>query len=84
MSEDLLASETIGPEPRLSFLPVMITRLMLSLKKAATSQVNGWSFGEPTTHSTIRFAERQGGAATRNEIRLDTFVSTNEGIQSPA
>jgi len=83
MSGDFISSETIGSETRLSFLPVMITRLMLSLKKAATSQVNGWSFGEPTIHSTIRFAERRGGVATRNEIRLDTFVSTHEGIQSP-
>jgi len=60
---------------------VMITRLLLSLREAASSQENGWSLGEPTTHTTIRFAERRGGAATRDEISLDTFASTNEGTQ---
>ena len=82
MSGDLITSETVGSEPCLSFLPVMVTRLMLSLKKAATSQDNGWSLGESTTHSTTRFAERRGGVFTRDEIRLDTFVSTYEEIQS--
>jgi len=82
MSRNLFASKTIMSEPRLSFLPVMITRLMLSLKKATSSQENGWSLGEPTTHSTMRFAERQGGVATRHEMRLDTFGNTHEGTQS--
>lgn len=82
MSRDLITSETVGFEPRLSFLPVMITRLMLSLKKAATLQDNGWSLGESTTHSTTRFAQLQSGVATRDEIRLDTFASTYEEIQS--
>ena len=83
-SGDLTASEITGPEPRLRFVPVMITRLMLSLKKAATPQEDGWSLGEPTTHNTMRFAERRGGVATRDEIPLDTFASTHEGTQSRA
>jgi len=67
------------------YLPVMITRLLLSLKKANASQVRAaWSLGEITTHTTMRFAERRGGVATRDEIPLDTFVDTCEGSQSQA
>ena len=79
MSGYYFASETIGSEPRLRFIPVMITRLMLSLKKAASSQERGWSLGESNTHATMRFAERRGGIPTRDEICLDTFASTREG-----
>ena len=79
MSGHLIVSETVGSEPRLSFVPVMITRLMLSLKKAATPQENRWSFGEPTAHSAIRFAERRDGGTTRYESHLDTFASIHEG-----
>ena len=60
----------------------MITRLLLSLKKAAASKKeHGWSFGEPTTHTTMRFARRQGDT-TRDEIHLDTFASMQEGTES--
>jgi len=59
----------------------MITRLLLSLKEAAVSQEQGWSLGERTAHATMRFAERRGGVATRDEISLDTFASTHEGTQ---
>ena len=79
MSRYFFASETMGSEPRLRFIPVMITRLMLSLKKAASSQEHGWSFGEPNTHATIRFAERRSDISTRDEICLDTLASTREG-----
>ena len=79
------ASEITKPKPGLRFVPVMITRLVLSLKKAATSREDGWSLGEPTiTHNTMRFAECRGGVATRDEIPLDTFASTHEGTQSRA
>jgi len=62
------------------FLSVMVTRLLLSLKKAVATQERGWSFGEP---SNMRFAERQGGLVTRDEIiHLDIFSSTYEGIHS--
>jgi len=54
---------------------------MLSLKKAATSQEHGWSLGELTAHTTMRFAEHRGGVGTRDEIRLDTFGSMHEGTQ---
>ena len=61
----------------------MITRLLLSLKKAAASKKeHGWSLGEPTTHMTMRFAERRGGNVTRDEIHLDTFLSTHEGTEN--
>jgi hypothetical protein len=82
MSRYLFASEIIGSEPRFRILPVMVTRLMLSLKKAATSQKHGWSLGEPTTHTNMRFAERRGDVSTGDEIHLDTFSSTQEGTQS--
>jgi hypothetical protein len=82
MFEYTFSSEIIGSELRLRYPAVMITRLMLSLKKAATSQEHGWSFGEPAAHTTLRFAERQGGVSTRDEIHLDTFASTHEGPQS--
>ena len=60
----------------------MITRLLLSLKKAIASQDHGWSLGEPTMRTTMRFAERRGGVITRDEIRLDTFATTHEETQS--
>ena len=80
MSGYLFASETLGSELRLRFIPVMVTRLLLSLRKAAATQDHGWSLGEP---SNMRFAERRGGLVTRDEvIHLDIFTSTYEGIQS--
>ena len=61
---------------------MMITRLMLSLKKANASRERGWGLGEPTTHTTMRFAERRGGVSVGDEIRLDTFMSMHEGAHS--
>ena len=84
MSEYLFASETIRSELHLRFLPVMVTRLMLSLKKAATSQKHGWNLGEPATHTTMKFAEHRGTVITRDEMRLDTFASMHEETQSQA
>ena len=60
---------------------MMITRLLLSLKKAVATQEYGWNLGEPTAHTTMRFAERR-GAARGDEIPLDIFPSTHEGTQS--
>jgi len=63
----------------------MITRLLLSLKKAGASQEYAWSLGEPTTYTTVRFAaDGQGTVPTRDEIHLDTFASTQEGTRSQA
>ena len=77
------AFQRIASESRSRFLPVMITRLLLSLKKAGAPKEHGWSLGEPTTHTTIRFAERRDlGTATRDEISLDTFASAQERTQS--
>jgi len=82
MPERFLTWEPIGTDPCLRYLPVMITRLLLSLKKANASEEHGWSFGEPTTHTTMKFAERRGGADTRDEVPLDTCASTQEGTRS--
>jgi len=57
---------------------MMVTRLLLSLKKASASKEDGWSFGEPTMHTTMKFAERRGGNVTRDEISMDTLASTQE------
>ena len=60
----------MGFEPVVRYLPVMTTRLMLSLKKAATLQEAPWSFGEPT----IGFSEPQRVVAvTIDEMCLDTL-----------
>jgi hypothetical protein len=78
MSKYSFAFQTIGSDSRRRFLQVMITRLLLSLKKATALQENAWSFGEPTLQATMGFAEHRGGVITRNEIHLDTFTSTHE------
>jgi len=79
-----LVPETTRSDPRPRLLPVMVARLMLSLKKAANPQEGGWSLGEPTTHMTMRFAERRGGVSTRDEVPLDTFASMQEETRSQA
>jgi len=61
------------------YLPVMITRLLLSLKKASASQQYTWNLGETNTHSTTRFVERRGGVATGDGIPLNNFASRQEG-----
>jgi len=82
MSGRLFSFQNIESESRPRFLPVMITRLLLSLKKACASQENGWSLGEPTMPTAMKFAERRGGDVTRDEIHLDIFVGTYEGNRS--
>jgi len=78
MSGYLFSSETLRSELRLRFIPVMVTRFLLSLRKATAMQDHGWSLGEPTN---MRFAARRGGLVTRDEvIRLDVYTSTYEGI----
>lgn len=52
---------------------MMITRLMLSLRKAAAFQEDAWSFGESTTSGVMGFARRRGFATTGDEMRLDNF-----------
>ena len=61
----------------------MITRLMLSLKKATASQDEAWNLGEPTTHATMRFVERR-DVSTGDEMLLDTLASAHERTQSQA
>jgi len=62
----------------------MITRLLLSLKKAARASQEGWSLGEPTTQLSMRFAERRGDMTTRDEMDLVTFASTHERAHGQA
>ena len=76
-----LCSEAVESEPRVRYLPVMITRLMLSLKKATALQ-DAWSFGGPTINNAVGFAQRRGSVTTRDEIRLDTFESSYGGARS--
>ncbi|KAF9644220.1 hypothetical protein BDM02DRAFT_3122279 [Thelephora ganbajun] len=83
----LFARPTLQVHPaggNIVYLPVMIARLMLSLKKANASQEHVWSLGVPTTHTTVAFAERRGFSDTRDEINLDVYGSGHEGTQSQA
>jgi len=83
MSEGLLVSATIGSEPYLRYLPVMITRLLLSLKKANASQEQAWGLRELSTHTTMEFAESRCGTTTgSHEMCLEIFASTREETQS--
>ena len=75
MSERLFVSETIESEPRLRYLPVMITRLLLSLKKANAPQEHEWDLGGTAAHANVRLGERRGGIVTKNEMCLETFAS---------
>jgi len=79
MSGRSFTFQNIESESCLRFIPVMVVRLLLSLKKAGASREDGWSLGEPTTHTTMKFADRRGGVATRDEIPLD--MSTQERTQ---
>ena len=56
----------------------MITRLLLSLRKANALQ----EFGKSTMHTTIRFVQCRGSGTMVDAIYLDTFSSTHEGVQS--
>jgi len=66
------------------YLAVMVGRLMISLKKAVSSQGNVWSSGEPTIYTGIRFVERRGIVALGDEIHLETFLSEHKGRRSRA
>ena len=60
------------------YLPVMISRIMLSLRKAADEQQSGWSLGVPTMASTnfrsIKFLQqRRGPNGDKDDIPLDTL-----------
>jgi len=85
MSEHPFAFQHIESKSRPRFLPIMITRLLLSLKKAGSqSEEYEWSFGGPTTHTTIKFVDcrLEGGVATRDEISLNTFSGARERTYS--
>lgn len=82
----VFARETIQllPAPgTVVYLPVMISRLMLSLKKAADPQRGTWSFGGPPTSSTnigaMSFARPQSGGnanGTEGDIHLETQLES--------
>ena len=65
----------VGSELHVRYLPVMVTRIMLSLKKAAASQGNQWSFGEPTTFTGMRFAGVLNRDVAGDSMALDTIRS---------
>ena len=54
----------------------MISRLMLSLKKTADSQQNGWSLGEPSVNATnlqsIKFFRPPRVITVDDDIPLET------------
>ena len=62
----------------------MITRLLLSLRKAGMSKKREWSILDQTMHTSMRFNEDRGDVVTRGEIHMDTFVNTHEGTQTHA
>lgn len=73
MFEDHFDSEIVASESHLRYVPVMVTRLLLSLRKASSSRQEGWSLGEPTAPTIQGFVE------SRDEIPLDTVPSTYRG-----
>ena len=81
-SGHLVSSGIIESESRVRFLPVMIARLMLSLKKASDSKQDIWSFGEPSSDTSVRFAGGRGLEAARDEIDLDDFRGRHEWTRS--
>jgi len=82
MSRHHFAFQHTEPVLRPRFLLMMITWLLLSLKKAGASQEHGWNFGGPTTCTVMDFAERRRGVAVRDETPLHTLSSTQERTQS--
>ena len=80
-SDYLFALQTIESNPRLRYLPVMITRLMLSLRKTNVSQERGWRLGEPTTYTTIRFADHRDGTSMGDEIALGDLRARTGGLE---
>ena len=62
-------------EPRVRYLPVMITRIMLSLKKAAASQGDHWSFGESSTFTGVKIAGVRNHNTPGNVMILETLRS---------
>ena len=53
----------------------MVSRIMLSLKKAATSQGDQWTLGDPTLLSGARFAGVRDRDAPGGGIALNTLRS---------
>ena len=80
MSEGFFDSEIVASESHIRYIPVMIARLLLSLKKAGSLQEEGWSLGEPTTYASMMFAGRRGDLTTRDEMHLVTFPSMHESV----
>jgi len=59
----------------------MVTRLLLSLKKATSSREYVWSLGEPTVH-TMGFAGTTGDEIRLDTLRLDPLASTDDEVSS--
>lgn len=62
----------------------MVTRLMLSLKKAAALQAGAQSLGGPNANKVPYFAARRRVVSTGDDICLDTLATTHEGARSTA
>lgn len=66
------------------YLPVMISRIMLSLRKAAGSQRDVWSLLEPTTGGTnirtIQFFPQRDTTWREDGIPLETFPTSRTAI----
>ena len=68
------------------YISVMITRLMISLRKAAYSQTSPWSMGGSTishgpgreAYNSIRFAPNPGPSNERDDYSLVSSVSPEE------
>lgn len=61
------------------YFPVMVSRMMLSLRKAADPELNDWSLGQPpTTSSNLQsisfFRPRRGTTRGGDDVLLDTHT----------
>jgi len=63
-------------------VPIMITRLMLSLKRAATPSDTVWSFDGGAHREDIRFARRTIGGSERVEGGIAMKHLPSKGIGS--
>lgn len=73
-------------EPGGSLLPIMVTRLMLSLKRVANSPGSMWSFHNTVQPDTIRFAGHtmSGTEFSDDSYDLKNLPSKNKSSPTPA
>ena len=68
---------------RFRFLPVMISRLMLSLQKAGDAERHGWVIGGPSLNSIpvqnvrLSYGQRRTGTTVgEGDIPLNTYIGS--------